>query len=149
MYDLIAFFVLLLAGYFFGKRAETKHFKSIIQREKKYRRLLCFSERLPQAQTKPVKVALVGGNVVIANDYFKQVGARLRNFFGGRMTSYESLIERARREAILRMKEDASKLGASSVINVKIETASISKGGRGQIGSVEAYAYGTAIINLR
>jgi uncharacterized protein YbjQ (UPF0145 family) len=149
MYNLIVFFVLLVVGYFFGKHAEKKHFSSIQLREKKYQKLLCFSERLPQAQSNPVKIALVGGNVVIANDYFKRVAARLRGFFGGRLTSYESLIERARREAILRMKEDAIKLGAASIINVKLETASISKGKRGQIGSVEVYAYGTAIINLK
>ena len=54
-------------------------------------------------------------------------------------------LERARREAILRMKEDAHRLGANMVINVKLETASISKGAANQIGSVEVYAYGTAL----
>jgi len=32
------------------------------------------------------------------------------------------------------------------VLNCKLETASISKGGGNNIGSVEVYAYGTAII---
>ena len=78
-------------------------------------------------------------------DYFKKVVAGLRNIFGGRVSAYETLIERARREALLRMKEEAKLKGAESIFNVKLETASISKNAGGQIGSVEVYAYGTAI----
>ena len=45
--------------------------------------------------------------------------------FGGRVTSYESLLDRARRESLLRMKQQASSMGAVMVFNVKYETASI------------------------
>ena len=68
---------------------------------------------------------------------------------GGRVTSYENLIDRARREAVLRMKEKAKTLGANYVFNVKMETSSISKGKRESIGSVEVLAYGTAVIQTR
>jgi len=54
--------------------------------------------------------------------------------------------ELARREALLRMREEARELGASYVFNVKMETSSISKGRRDSIGSVEVLAYGTAVI---
>jgi uncharacterized protein YbjQ (UPF0145 family) len=84
--------------------------------------------------------------VVISIDYFKRISAALRSLLGGRVTAYESLLERARREAILRMKQRAFDSGASHVINVKLETTSISKGYRKQVGSVEVYAYGTALI---
>ena len=82
---------------------------------------------------------------MISVDYFKAVLAGLRNFFGGRVTSYETLLDRARREAILRMKESASAYKAQMIFNVKLETSSISKGPRNAIGSVEVLAYGTAI----
>jgi uncharacterized protein YbjQ (UPF0145 family) len=62
------------------------------------------------------------------------------------MGSYETLIDRARREAILRMKEQAR--SADAIVNFRIETSSISKGGRRRgktVGTVEALAYGTAI----
>jgi len=62
------------------------------------------------------------------------------------MTSYESLIDRGRREAILRMKQEARKLNADYVFNIKMETSSISKGGGNSIGSVEVLAYGTAVM---
>ena len=96
----------------------------------------------------PVDCTLVGGNVVISVDYFKRVVAGLRTIVGGRITTYESLLERARREAILRMKEDAKAKGARFVVNVKLETASITKGRQQQVGAVEVYAYGTALTTI-
>jgi uncharacterized protein YbjQ (UPF0145 family) len=89
---------------------------------------------------------LVTGSVVISVDYFKRFLASLRTLIGGRVTSYESLLDRARREAILRMKEEASKLGADKVFNIKLETSSISKSAKGKVGSIEVLAYGTALI---
>ena len=62
---------------------------------------------------------------------------------------HESLVDRARREAILRMKDRARRRGARMVFNVKLETASIYKGRRRAIGSIEVLAYGTAVIPPR
>lgn len=146
MANAVIFIVLLISGYVFGRAAESRHFKSIQIREKQYAQLLCFSERIIPDETPAPDVELVAGNVVISIDYFKRLAAGLRNLFGGRITAYESLIERARREAILRMKEEALEKGAHAVFNVKLETASIYKGRGQQIGSVEVYAYGTALI---
>ena len=138
--------VLLAIGYGFGKMAEQRHYKSIIEREKHFRdKVLVFSTRhLPPAFTNE-KTTLVSGSVVISVDYFKRFIASLRLFFGGRVTTYEGLLDRGRREAILRMRENAHQNGAHSVFNVKLETASISKGAGNTIGSIEVYAYGTAI----
>ena len=86
---------------------------------------------------------LVTGSVVISVDYFKRILAGLRNIFGGQVSAYETLVDRARREAILRMKEKCPK--ATQLINLRIETSSISKGAKQQVGSVEVLAYGTAI----
>ena len=148
MYDLIVFLVLLALGYGFGRVAESRHLKSIREREQLLASVLAFSERLPPPSSGQRKVALVGGSVVVSVDYFKQVAAGLRNIFGGRVTAFETLLERARREALLRMKQEAADLGAAMVVNVKLETSSISKGSRGQVGAVEVYAYGTALIDL-
>jgi uncharacterized protein YbjQ (UPF0145 family) len=146
MYDLIILITLMVLGYIFGRIAEKNHFKSIIEREKKLSSLLCFSERFPPAGLPPTQCVLVGGNVVISVDYFKRVVAGLRNLVGGRLTSYESLLERARREAILRMKAEAKARGATMICNVKLETASLYKDQNQGIASVEVYAYGTALI---
>lgn len=145
MFEIITFATLLLLGFVFGRMAEKKHFKSIIEREQQFRHILTFSKRFPDNITKHSEGALVAGNVVIANDYFKTILAALKGLVGGRLTAYESLLERARREAILRMKESASNKGMNTIINVKLETSSITKGQNNQVSCVEVFAYGTAL----
>ena len=144
MYDLIFFLVLLLLGYVFGQRAEKRHFRSIIEREKQLRDILVFSERRIPDEDK-LAGTLVFGSVVVSVDFFKRFVAGLRTLVGGRVSAYESLLERARREAILRMKEEARRSGAKSVWNTRLETASIYKGAQQSIGAVEVLAYGTAV----
>ena len=145
--DLLIFLTLMALGYGFGQYAERKHYRSILKREKQFRStVLVIQTRVPPEQEKEQGVQLVMGSVVISVDYFKRFLAGLRALFGGRVKSYESLLDRARREAILRMQQEAGKLGAGMVINVRIETASISKGEDKTVGSVEVLAYGTAII---
>ena len=146
MIDLIVFLSLLLLGYVFGRLAELRHFRSIQEREAQLADILAFSERQLPAGSEHAQVKLVGGSVVVSIDYFKRVAASLRGLIGGRVSAYESLLERARREAILRMKNEARECGAGTVFNVKLETSSITKGKKNQTGCVEVYAYGTAVI---
>ncbi len=144
-FDVIVFVGLFLIGYFAGRWNERRHYASIRRREKELARVLVFSNRFPPHGTGRVETRLVSGSVVISDDYFKNVLAGLYSFFGGRLRSYESLIDRARREAVLRMKADAQKLGSGMIINVKFQTFAI--GGRSQnnIKGVEVLAYGTAL----
>ena len=44
------------------------------------------------------------------------------------------------------MKQEAKRLHADYVFNIKMETSSISKGRENSIGSVEVLAYGTAVV---
>ncbi len=144
--QLSIFILLLLAGYFFGRRAEKNHYKNIIHREEKLRHIVVTTDRIPEPTLIAHNPNLVSGSVVISVDYFKVVVAGLRSLIGGRLTAYESLLDRARREAILRMQEHAEILGAAAIINTKIETSRIS-GNAGQgIGSIEILAYGTGLI---
>ena len=146
MIEFIVFIVLLTLGYTFGVWTENRHYRSIIAREKMLSRVPAIATKhIPVLQPAP-DTCLVSGNVVVSVDYFKRFIATLRNFFGGRLTSYETLLDRGRREAILRMKAEAAQRGASSVFNVKIETSSVSKGAGNSVGSIEILAYGTALI---
>jgi uncharacterized protein YbjQ (UPF0145 family) len=140
-------FVLLLGlGFFFGRQAEAKHYKSLLAREDGLRHLVISTDRFPPPEFMNHHADLVSGNVVISVDYFKQVSAGLRSIVGGRIRSYESLLDRARREALLRMQEQAHATGAEAIINTKLETSRISGNGNKGIGSVEVFAYGTALI---
>ncbi len=146
MSDLIIFITLLALGYGFGRYAEKRHYASIRKREMQQRTLPAIASRIPPYGEPNFDSQLVTGNVVISVDYFKRFIANLRNLFGGRVTSYETLLDRARREAILRMKRKANDMGATMVFNIKMETASIHKGQGNNIGSIEVLAYGTALI---
>jgi uncharacterized protein YbjQ (UPF0145 family) len=148
MLDLAVFLALLSGGLFFGRAAERKHLRELARREAELREILIFSEKRPPADRGFRSAELVVGSVVIAEDYFKRIAAGLRSFFGGRLGVYESLMDRGRREAIVRMKQQAQRLGASMVFNVRLETSSLSEDrGRGSpMFSAEFIAYGTALV---
>jgi uncharacterized protein YbjQ (UPF0145 family) len=148
-FQIVIILVLLLLGYFFGRYAERKHFESIIIREAELANVMVIASKHTTASDSNKQGMMVTGSVVISVDYFKRFSAMLRSIVGGRVTAYETLLDRARREAILRMKQEAKAMNADRIFNIKLETASISKNASGNIGSVEVLAYGTALINAQ
>ncbi|MBR0129388.1 MAG: YbjQ family protein [Neisseriaceae bacterium] len=144
MIELLIFLTLLGVGYGVCKTLERKHFLSILQRERDLSHIVAFSAKRPPDTFS--NQFLVQGSVVVSSDYFKQFLSAWRLFFGGRLKSYETLLERARREAVLRMKAQALQGNANAIFNVKLETSVISdqNSGGGAIGTVEILAYGTA-----
>ena len=147
MAELAIFLALLILGFLFGRLAEKRHLSSILKREKKTLKVPVMTVKTVPAKLNQCRTFLVCGNVVVSIDYFKKVISVLKGMIGGRLTSYESLLDRARREAILRMKESAILSGGKIIVNVRIETTSINKHSNSlySIGSVEVVAYGTAI----
>lgn len=141
--ELGLFLGLLVIGYVAGSVAERRHYASIRRREREYRDVLIFMTRFPFDRTTPQQAFLVHGTVVVSADYFKTFVAGLRNLFGGRFRSYETLMERARREALLRLKEDARRRGARLVVCVRFETTTVAGG---WAAAMEVFAYGTALV---
>jgi uncharacterized protein YbjQ (UPF0145 family) len=150
--NLSVFIGLLLIGYFVGGIVEKRHFESILKREEK----LLYFPVINLAPRRLVEIGedlqiencfFVSGLVVIGEDYFKRILGFLANFFGGRLLSHESLLDRARREAILRLKEKAISQGADMVVNLQLQYLSINKETDSQNAnnSVEIMAYGTAL----
>ncbi len=145
----LGFFVVLLTiGLFFGRANERRHYRELAALEETLRDIVVCNGRGTADDGTFHSGALVVGSVVIAEDYFKRVAASLKSLVGGRLVAYESLLERGRREAIVRMKEEARRRGASVVVNVRLETASLSEdwSGRRPMFSAEFIAYGTALI---
>ncbi len=135
---------LIVVAYFTGSLIERRHFRRIIKKENELRDILAFAIRRVPKDLALSEPKLVCGSAVISVDYFKKFAAGLRGVIGGRIGTYESLYERARREAIVRMKDDARRHGGNIVLNVKLESARIYAGGGRATVSVEAMAYGTA-----
>ena len=145
MYDLLIFLTLVAVGYSVGTLTEKRHYRSIHKHEKAFLHLPAVTIKAVDYPEDKVRSAeSVYGSVVISIDYFKKILAGLRNIFGGTVKSYESLVDRARREALLRMKEMAG--NATVIVNVRIETSTISrKANKEGVGCLEAIAYGTAL----
>jgi uncharacterized protein YbjQ (UPF0145 family) len=143
-FDLILFFVLLGLGYSVGRWNEVRHFHSLRTRERYLQKVLTFGTKTPPDVVSPQECLLVSGGAVISSDYFKQFSGALRSFFGGRMSVYETLLDRARREAVLRMKEQALRSGYRLIVNVRLESTTIG-GVRGGVPAMEVFAYGTAL----
>lgn len=117
LFEWILFLVLLATGFFVGRFLERQHYASIREREKLYAPVLAFGARFPPDMKTPQDARLVCGCVVISSDYFKKFVLGLRNFIGGRSRGYETLLDRGRREATLRMKMEARRMGAKLVVN--------------------------------
>ena len=138
---------LLLLSYFIGRHLESNHYKSIREREAATKDMVAVNfPRFPF----DVEIEIAGmvmGSVVVSHDHFKRFLAQLRIIVGGRIKSYEPLLDRARREAVLRMKEQALARGHNTVVNIRLETSRLAnsrRGGKGTAG-VEMLAYGTAL----
>lgn len=131
---------MLVLGYGFGQYNEQRHYRSIKKREAEYAKLPAIATKHPPVDI-PYRQNLVAGNVVVASDYFKSFVASLVNVFGGRVRAFEPLLDRGRREALLRLKEEAAKHNATMVFNVKYETSRIG----GRVTTIEVLAYGTAL----
>jgi uncharacterized protein YbjQ (UPF0145 family) len=138
---------LLMGAYLIGSLIESAHFRALRRREKASRSFAAITfPKLPENWT-VLEAELVMANVVVSIDYFKRFVAGLRGLIGGRIRAYETLLDRGRREAIMRVKEEAQRRGFSAVINIRLETArlaSSSRRGEGTAG-VEVLAFGTAI----
>lgn len=138
---------LILVGYFAGRSFEKKHYASIREREEALAGVVVTpTKHLPGLEA-CTEGELVLGAVVISIDYFKRFAAGLRNLFGGRVASYETVIDRARREAQLRMKEQAVARGYNAVVCTRIETSRLasSYGNNQGIAGLEIVAFGTAV----
>ena len=64
---------------------------------------------------------IVFGEVISGVNMFKDLGANLRNIFGGRSKGYEDELLAARKNALEEMKNRAASLGANAIIGVKMD----------------------------
>lgn len=129
--------VLIAIGWYFGTRAERSHLKSLMADEQKYQHIQVSSERFYEPKGVNESI-LVVGSVVIAQDKFKQVVAAMLSLFGKNLTVYEMLLDRARREAVVRAKRQANDAGCHALYGLRFEMTEVQ-------GGVEILAYGVAV----
>jgi len=136
--QIVIFAILFSVGFGFGRFNERKHLQYLDEQEQRLAYIRVNNSRFIES-TFPGH--MISSNVVISHDYFKYAIANVQNMLGGRLTSYESVVERARREAIIRLKLEAEKMGADQIMGIRLSTTELGMQG----GMVEVFAYGTAI----
>jgi uncharacterized protein YbjQ (UPF0145 family) len=85
-------------------------------------------------------LGVVRGIIVRSRSIVGNIGASIQTLFGGNISLYTELCERARSDAFQRMLEHAAMLGANAVIGVRYDATEISG------GVTEVLAYGTAVV---
>jgi uncharacterized protein YbjQ (UPF0145 family) len=134
---LFFYLAILIIAYLVGSRREKRHFAEIAEKEAA---LAYFSVTVDEFIAKGATDAfLVSDSMVVGKDAFKSFMGSLSKIFGGGVNAYQSLLDRARRESVLRIKQKAIAGGASEVVNLRFEFAS------GETQGIEILAYGTAI----
>lgn len=118
--------ILLALGYFVGGWRERSHIKDLDARESLNGDFFITQvKKAYNASAEGPPPTILISEAVIASDYLKTFLASLRNLFGGEVKSYQTLLERARREALQRMVEQARAGGYNALCNVRLETADV------------------------
>lgn len=82
---------------------------------------------------------LVHGNTVQTRHVGRDLMAGLKNMIGGELKGYTELMREGRDEAIERMIQQATELGANAIVNVRFNTTPVAG------GAAELYVSGTAV----
>lgn len=85
-------------------------------------------------------LGLVQGSTVRSKHVGRDIMAGFKNILGGELVGYTELLQESREEAVNRMVEQATSIGANAVLNIRFSTSSISQ------GASELFAYGTAVV---
>ena len=82
---------------------------------------------------------VVRGIIVRSRSIIGNIGAGIQSLFGGNISLYTTMCERAREDAFNQMLNHAGQLGANAVIGVRYDATEISQ------GITEVLCYGTAV----
>lgn len=116
----------LCLGLFVGGAIERRHFRNLDEREAgNVGFLITQLKSYPGAVLGPNAPTMLCGEAVISSDYLKTFLAGVRKIFGGEMKSYQSLLVRARREALQRVVEQARSMGYNAICNVRYDSTDI------------------------
>ena len=85
-------------------------------------------------------LGVVRGLTVRSRSVIGNIGAGIQSLFGGNITIYTELAEKAREEAFNLMVEHASSAGANAIVGMRYDANEITD------GITEVLAYGSAVV---
>lgn len=100
--------------------------------------LITTTETVPGKEVAEI-LGIARGSTVRARNVGRDFFASLKNLIGGEISEYTKLQAHAREQALQRLEQDAVKMGADAVVNVRIATSMIMQ------GVAEILVYGTAV----
>lgn len=100
--------------------------------------IITTTESIPNKQISEI-LGVARGSTVRARHAGRDIMAGLKNIIGGELEEYTKLQAQSREQAMQRMIQDAEKMGADAVINMRLTTSMVTQ------GAAEILAYGTAV----
>jgi uncharacterized protein YbjQ (UPF0145 family) len=100
--------------------------------------IITSTETIPGKEVTQI-LGIARGSTVRARNFGSDFIAGLKNIVGGEVSEYTKLQARSREQALKRMVDDAQRLGADAIVNVRFTTSMIMQ------GMSEILAYGTAV----
>jgi len=85
-------------------------------------------------------LGLVQGSTVRAKHVGRDIAAGIKSIFGGEIRGYTELLEESRQQALSRMVEQAKKMKANAILNVRFQTNAVMQ------GASELHCWGTAVV---
>ena len=95
-----------LAGWLLASWFERRHLRDLSAREAPLQHIRINTSK-HHTSCEPEACTLLIGSVVVAHDYFRTLIIAIRRLIGGNISPYERLVQRGRREALIRLKEEA------------------------------------------
>jgi|TARA_Y100001970_G_scaffold20874_1_gene23659 uncharacterized protein YbjQ (UPF0145 family) len=100
--------------------------------------IIVTTEEIPNKKIKET-LGIARGSTVRARNIGRDIFAGIKNLVGGEISEYTRLQAESREQAIQRMKDDAEKMGANAIVNIRLTTSMVMQ------GCSEILAYGTAV----
>lgn len=100
--------------------------------------IITTTEIVPNKEISQI-LGIARGSTVRARNIGRDFFAGIKNIVGGELDEYTKLQADSREQALQRMEQDAGRLGADAIVNVRIATSVITQ------GAAEILAYGTAV----
>ena len=100
--------------------------------------IITTTETIPNKQITEV-LGVSRGSTVRARNVGRDIFAGLKNIVGGEISEYTKLQAESREQAMQRMVQDAERMGADAIVNMRLTTSMVMQ------GASEILAYGTAV----
>jgi uncharacterized protein YbjQ (UPF0145 family) len=100
--------------------------------------IITTTETIPNKEIVEI-LGIARGSTVRARNVGRDIMAGLKNIVGGEIEEYTQLQADSREQAMQRMEQDAKRMGADAIVNIRLATSVVTQ------GAAEILAYGTAV----